>query len=52
MMAVVCFDLIPEALKIGTIYNTIIGIILGIITMIYCDIMVERKFNSKSYNSS
>lgn len=50
MVAVVCFDLIPEALKIGTIYNTIIGIILGIITMIYCDIMVERKFNSKSYN--
>ncbi len=51
MMAVVCFDLVPEALKIGTIYNTIIGIFLGIAIMIYCDILVERKFNSKSYNT-
>ena len=49
-MAVVCFDLIPEALEIGTISNTIIGIFLGIVIMIYCDILVERKFNSKSYN--
>lgn len=52
MMAVVCFDLIPEALKIGTFNNAIIGIFIGIIIMIFCDILVENKFNSKSYNKS
>lgn len=46
MMAVVCFDLIPEALGISTIINVIIGIIVGIITMIFCDLLVEKKFNS------
>lgn len=50
-MAVVCFDLIPEALSITSISNVILGIILGIITMIYCDFIVQKKFNSKSSNS-
>lgn len=50
-MAVVCFDLIPEALSITSISNVILGIILGIITMIYCDFVVQKKFNSKSTNS-
>lgn len=45
MMAVVCFDLVPEALKISNIIITIIGIIIGIILMIFCDILVENKFN-------
>ena len=46
-MSVVCFDLIPEALEISNIPKTIIGIVLGIITMIYCDVLVQNKFNSK-----
>ena len=46
MMAVICFDLIPEALEITTIMNTIIGIIIGIIAMIFCDLLVEKKFNN------
>ncbi len=45
MLAVVCFDLIPEALDISSIYTTILGIILGIIMMIICDLLVEKKFN-------
>lgn len=45
MMAVVCFDLIPEALGITNIAMTILGIILGIFTMIYCDLIVQKKFN-------
>ena len=44
-MAVVCFDLIPEALKISKIVNVIIGIIIGIIAMIYCDLLVQKKFS-------
>ena len=53
MMAVVCFDLIPESLEISGITYALIGIIVGIIAMIFCDLLVERKFsvNSKNTNS-
>mgnify|MGYP003571609403 CR=1 FL=1 len=44
-MAVVCFDLIPEALEISQISNVIIGIVIGIATMIYCDFLVQKKFS-------
>ena len=44
MLAVVCFDLIPESIEIGNISNTISGVIFGVICMIICDILVERKF--------
>lgn len=45
MMAVICFDLIPEALAITHLGNVLIGIILGIIAMIACDLLVEKKFS-------
>lgn len=45
MLAVVCFDLIPEALEMTSIYNVLLGVILGIGTMIGCDILVNKKFN-------
>lgn len=44
MLAVVCFDLIPEALQMTTIYTVLLGVILGIATMIGCDILVNKKF--------
>ena len=47
MMAIICFDLIPESLEISNIYVTIFGIVLGIILMILCDILVQKKFNTK-----
>ena len=47
MMAVICFDLIPEALEISTIANIVLGIVAGIIAMIFCDLLVEKKFNQK-----
>ena len=47
MMAIICFDLIPESLEISNIYVTIFGIVLGIILMILCDILVQKKFNKK-----
>lgn len=49
MMAVICFDLIPEALGISSIVNVIIGIIIGVIAMIFCDLLVEKKFNDKRF---
>lgn len=45
MMAVICFDLLPEALGISNITQVIIGTIIGIVSMIFCDVIVERKFN-------
>ena len=48
MMAVICFDLIPEALEISFLSNVIIGIILGIATMIFCDLLVEKKIKNNS----
>lgn len=47
MMAVICFDLIPEALKISNIIIVIIGIIFGVILMIYCDLYVGNKLKKK-----
>ena len=46
MMAVICFDLIPEALEITGIVNVIMGIGMGIVAMIFCDLLVEKKFNT------
>ena len=46
MLAIVCFDLIPEAMEISSIINVLAGIILGIIAMIFCDILVQKKFNT------
>ena len=47
MLAVICFDLIPDSIEISSIYITILGIILGIIIMMMCDNLVQKKFNSK-----
>lgn len=46
MMAIICFDLIPEALGISNILNILLGIGVGIIVMILCDLLVEKKFNT------
>lgn len=47
MLAIVCFDLIPEAMEISKIINVLLGIILGIIIMVMCDVFVQKKFNIK-----
>ena len=49
MMSIICFDLIPEAMNISSIPGVILGIIFGIITMIACDIIVEKK-SSQNFN--
>lgn len=46
MMAVICFDLIPEALDISSIYGVVFGILIGVISMIFCDVLVQNKFSS------
>lgn len=46
MIAIVCFELIPEAIGIASLPTVLLGIILGIIMMILCDVFVDRKFRS------
>ncbi len=46
MISIVAFELIPEALKISNLSHVFIGIILGIICMIFCDVIVSKKFNN------
>lgn len=48
MLSIICFDLIPEAMEIANIINVLVGIILGIIAMIICDVLVQKKFNSNN----
>lgn len=48
MTAIVSFDMIPEALRIAPISNIIIGVTLGIICMIICNIIVDKKFHKES----
>jgi ZIP family zinc transporter len=47
MMSIICFDLIPEALEISSISNIFLGLIIGIIMMIFCDVIVDRKFSNQ-----
>ena len=47
MMAIVCFDLIPEALNISEFGIVIIGIVFGIFVMVICDMIVQNKINTK-----
>ena len=50
MLAIICFDLIPEATEITNILNVLIGIIFGIVIMIICDILVQSKCKGKIIN--
>lgn len=53
MIAIVCFDLLPEAFNLSTLPTVFLGIILGIILMTICDMLVDKKFNSsKNLKSS
>ena len=42
MTAIICFDLIPEALEFANITGCMIGIIIGVIVMILCDELINR----------
>ncbi len=50
MISIVCFDLVPEALEISGIPLIILGILLGVIGMIACDVLVQKKFNTSIKN--
>ncbi len=51
MTAIVCFDLIPEALSLDSISVIILGIFLGILGMIFCDGIINKTMKKKNSNS-
>lgn len=52
MMSVICFDLLPEAFGISKIATVVFGTIVGIIAMIFCDLLVEKRFNKRMKKTS
>ena len=57
MTAIICFDLIPESLNIIGISLCIIGIFIGILSMIYCNKLVNKysyisNLNLNSFKNS
>lgn len=48
MVSIVCFELVPEALEISGLPLILLGIVIGVISMIMCDAIVQKKFNEKA----
>lgn len=48
MTAIICFDLIPEAIEFSNITGCIIGIMIGILVMILCDELINKINFSRS----
>ena len=52
MIAIICFDLISVEMEISNIVNVILGIVFGIFVMIFCDVLVQKKFNNRVIKES
>lgn len=52
MLAIVCFELIPEAMAISGIINVIIGIVIGVLIMFICDHIINYKYAKKKIESN
>lgn len=52
MTSVICFDLIPNSLEFVSITISVIGIIIGVVSMIYCNNFVNNRFNKKNNHNS
>lgn len=50
MTSIICFDLIPKSLSLGNITVTMIGIIIGIFTMVLCDNTIQNSKKIKTHN--
>ena len=47
MLAIICFELIPESLAISDISSSLIGILVGVAAMIVCDGKIKSMTKSK-----
>lgn len=51
MLAIICFELIPEALSLAEVGVAILGILLGVACMIICDNKIEKKYKTDNSTS-
>ena len=49
MTSIICFDLIPETLEIVSITPCILGIFIGILSMIFCNNLINKYCNNFDY---
>ena len=47
MLSIVCFELIPEALELSNLSNVLLWIVLGVVSMIFCDELVHKIYRKK-----
>lgn len=52
MTSIICFDLIPESLEFINISFCIFGIITGILLMILCNDLIQKRLSLSSKNCS
>lgn len=52
MIAIVCFDLVPEALELSNLGYTLVGIIAGVVTMMFFDNIIKNKYNAKKVKNN
>lgn len=48
MTAIICFDLIPEAIELSGLSNALFGILIGVVVMIFCDNIVKSRSRGRS----
>lgn len=51
MLSIICFELIPESLKISDISSSLIGILFGVFCMIFCDSRIKKINKYKGNNN-
>ena len=51
MLAIVSFDLLPEAMKISKVFYVVFGIVFGIIIMIFLDVLAQKYFFNNEKNN-
>ena len=51
MMAIICFDLIPEAIEMAGLVSTVIGTLSGVILIFLCDSIIKKKKKNTRNNS-
>lgn len=52
MLSVISFELLPEAMQMSSNFHIILGIFLGILLMIICNIIVEHKITDKKMSTN
>ncbi|NLI60883.1 MAG: ZIP family metal transporter [Clostridiales bacterium] len=48
MIAVVCFDLLPEAFEMGSLFYGLLGLALGVVAIVFCEELINRYMSARA----